>query len=577
MISTTWDTEDKSLVGQALVATCDSIVADQVSYYDNLTYYAKLYKDSAYYDWMPNSNNAMDILNGNNTVAYNVLRVCVDTLQAKVTLHHPSPKCLTMQGSEELQESAKDMEKFIGGVIYENDIYEKANKSFRDCALYGMGILKFYAENNRIKCCVVSPSKIVVDNRACLTGNPVFIGHIEYIEKATLLEMFPDKLELIESAHTVDSNTYGTHPRSLIKVYEGYKIKIGNTTGRHVIAISSGALLDEPYNDDSFPYLVIRLNDDLMGWYGIGLGEQICGIQEEINAVLEKIQNNMNLLSVPFILKPREGQIHDEQLLTNETARVVEYSGGIRPEIQYPPAVSEQVFQYLETLFSKAFEIAGISQLSATSQRQPGLTSAVAMRTHLDVETQRFSLISKRWERLFIEAGKVIIKLAQQISNENEEGYKVQYPDKQFLGKLNFKDVNLQEDQFVLQISATSALPLSPAGKLERVVEMVNSRIISPEEGRQLIDYPDLEKYNRLANVDIDDLEKTFEYMLKHGKYLEPLIYQNLQIGIKLGTSYYLRAKMDGISEEKTDLVLRWLQEASQLIATVTQAPEVTE
>jgi hypothetical protein len=573
MYSTVWDKEDSALAGQSLVSTMESVIDDQQNHYNNLIYYASLYKDKSYFNWLPGGQeDTIDRLLDTTPVTYNVIRMCVDTLQSKVSLHQPSPKVLTSQGSETLQESAKDMEKFILGVIYENDLYEVAKKALRDACLYGMGVLKVYEENNRVKVCIVNPYKIVVDNKACLTADPLFIGHYEYIERNTLLELYKDKSDIIEQASAVEK-TGGTHPRDLIKVYEGYRKKVGSDKGRHIIAISSGSLIDDEYMEEDFPYVVIRFQDDLMGWFGIGIAEMLSGIQAEINKTTTKFQTNMNLLSVPYLLKHRSSEVHDEQLLSNEEARLVEWSGNIKPELVVPNAISSQEFEYLENLFSKAFEIAGISQLSVTSQKQPGLNSGVAIRTHLDVETQRFSLISKRWERLFIDISKQIIKLAQRISERDEAGYKIQYPDKQFIGEINFNDVNLQENQFVLQISAASALPLSPAGKLERVVEMVNAQMISPDEGRKMLDFPDLDKFNRLATADVDDLERLFESFIKGGKYIEPLIYQNLQLGIKLGTSYYLRANLDGVSESKLNNILRWLQEASDMLAPP-QAPQ---
>lgn len=563
-----WHEESPELVGQALIATMESILADQENHYENQLYYARLYKDSQRIDWIPGNydEDAIDNLLDEEPITYNIVRVCVDTLQSKITLHKPTPKLLTSQGSESLQEAAKDAEKFIGGVFYENDIYEKAKRAFRDACLYGMGILKVFESNMRVKAICVHPSRIVIDNQAALTSEPAFLGHYEHMDKDSLMDMFPDKKDVIEKASQDVVGHGSTHPRKQVKVFEGYKKKIGDKVGRHVIAVDSGALLDEEYHRECFPYVVLRYQDDVLGWYGIGVAEQLRGIQEEMNTITRKVQSNFNLLSVPYILKHRGSQIHDEHIANNEEARIVEWSGNQPPEIVTPPAVHPQTFEYLERLWQKGFEIIGISQLSATSQKQPGLNAAVAIRTHLDVETQRFSILSKRWEALFVELGKRIIELAQDICLRNEEGYKVQYPDKQFLGEINFKDLDLQKDQFVLKVHSASALPMSPAGRMERVIEMLNAQMVSPEEARQLIDFPDLEKFNRLATAHIDDLEMVFEHMLSKGKYIEPLVYQNLEMGIQLGTSYYLRGKLDGISERRLDLVLRWLDEAKEII-----------
>jgi hypothetical protein len=553
---------DSDAAGQSMCQTAQAILDDQVYIQNNIRYYASIYKETMISGLAPGEfryNNFFDMESVTGfPMTFNAVRTCVDTLVNKVSQHKPDPKFLTSAGSETLQKKAKNMEKFVKGVFYENNIDEQATKALRDSCLFGLGAARPYIVNNKIVIEIAHPSNIIVDQQCALNGMPNTIFHREFITKEDLFDLWPDKEEIIENSKNMQMTDAGMMKRDLVTVWEAHRRSVNGKPGRHMIALDSGVLLDEEYLEEYFPYAFIKYADDIMGFYGIGVAEQLRAIQSEIDKTAFKIQGNMELLAVPFILKHRGSEIHDEELLTNMKARLVEWSGSVPPQIVAPDAISPQVIAYLENLFKKAYEIVGISQLSSSSHKPSGLNSAVAMRTYLDIETTRFSVLSRRWEQFYIDLAKLVVRLAGKC-----KGYKVPYFDKT-MEIVKFE--GLDESDFVLQVHPASSLPTTPAGKLETVTEMLNSGMISPEEGRNLLSFPDLEKSNMLASAAQEDLEATFEHMLDKGEYIEPLIYQNLGLGMKMGTSYYLRAKIDGIEEEKLDLLLRWMHEANDLM-----------
>jgi hypothetical protein len=559
-----WSDEPKFEAHQACLNTVESIINDQARKYEDMKRYATLYKDETVVGFDPGEyRKAYDDFE--EAISYNVVRSCTDALTSKITMNKPAPRFLTQAGTEDLQEKAKQQEKFVGAVLQTEQVYDKAQRTFRDACIYGHGVLKVLPMDGKVTIEVIHPSRIVVDNNACLDRPPRTVWQKTYMDKSQLLELFPKSKDAIEDVKVRSVSSSSSLVRDLVEVWEVWKLGTEEHPGRHMIFSENTTFLDESWTDDRFPFCIIKFSDDVMGWFGIGLAEQLEGIQVEINELLRKIQTNMNLLAVPYVLKERGSDVHDEHIMSNEDARLIEYTGPNPPQIITPPAANPQVFQHLETLYQRAFEIAGISQLSATSQKPAGLNSGVAIRTFHDVETQRFAVIARRWEQLFVELAKRIIDCARGLVN-SEEGYEVRFVNKDTLEHINFLDIDLDEAAYVLQVYPASSLPQTPAGRLQTVVDLMQGQMITPEEGRQLLDFPDLEKSNRLATASLDDLEATFEHMLGKGKYIEPLPFQDLVSGIKLGVSYYLRAKMDGIRQERLDLVLRWLDEASNML-----------
>lgn len=570
-----WWTEDKYKATELLLATVTAVEADSERKLEEMKAHAARYKDQSVVGFNPGdwrrgtSDEELDP-----PISYNVIKSVIDTLTSKITMHKPAPRFLTQSGTEVLQEKAKGLEKFSLGIMDHEDVYDKAVTAFRDGCIYGLGVLKIFPKDDKVSVEVIHPSRIIVDNNAALDGKPRTIFQKMYVDKVSLLAMFPNKASAIADAKTKALNTNGALIRDMVEVYECWYLGCGDVPGRHAIFSESATYLDEDWEDHDFPFVFFRYSNDLMGFFGVGLAQELEGIQLEINVLIEKVQRNMNLLSVPYILKPKESEVTDEHLLTNAEARLIEYVGPTPPTIVVPPAIHPQVLQHLETLYKKAFELAGISQLSATSVKPKGINSGVAMRTYNDIETQRFSVIARRWEQLFVDIAKRIIACAKKIATE--EGYEITYVGDASIEKINWNDVNMEDDSFVLKVYPASALPQIPAARLERVVEMLQAGMLDSMEARQLLEFPDLEKSNRLANASRNDLEAVFESMLSKGKYIEPIKFQNLAVGVKMASSYYLRAKLDGIKQTRLDLLARWMEEAVSMLVPPPPEPEET-
>jgi hypothetical protein len=224
------------------------------------------------------------------------------------------------------------------------------------------------------------------------------------------------------------------------------------------------------------------------------------------------------------------------------------------------------VFSYLEQLWARAFELVGLSQLSATSKKPADLRSGAALRTYLDVETVRFAVAQDNWEQLFVGLAKAIVCCARRLA-KRKPNWSVNYfgADK-VLQKVNWKDVKLEDDQFQVRVYPISALPLQPAARLERAAELFQSQAITQEQFLVLADMPDTEKWARLATAPFEDLEKTFEYMLKpDANYVKPLEFQNMEIGVPLCQSYWSRAACDEAPQEALDRLEQWMVDAQEL------------
>ena len=185
----------------------------------------------------------------------------------------------------------------------------------------------------------------------------------------------------VQASRTTDNIDFGnTTLVDQIEVLEAWHLPSGEgaTDGRHVICISNATLVDEQWDKGSFPFVFVRWTDPMLGFWGEGVACDIQGMQVEINKLLMKIQRAFHLMSVPRIYVENGSKIR-KSFFNNEIGTIIPYTG--QPPVQMtPPSLNREIFDHLERLYNRSFEIAGISQMAATSMKPAGLNSGAALR-----------------------------------------------------------------------------------------------------------------------------------------------------------------------------------------------------
>ncbi len=559
-----WWEEKQGGIGKALLDTVESL-QDQhdarVLKYKRLT---GLYKDTRFNGFYPGEwrDNELE-----RKESYNVLKSSIDTITAKITQQDVNPSASTFGAAEDLQSKAKAMEKLVLGVMQKEQAHTTSSLCFRESGITDVSVAKVFEQNGDICIRKIHPSRIMIDEDASLDGRPPSIFQYEWYTKSQLRYMFPKAKSIINSA-SADMIDYGGKLISeRVKVYEAWQRPLGpKFPGKRVVIVDGGGLLGmDDWTDKEFPFVIGRWEHDLQGWHGVSLAEQLEGVQNQINEILENISINLEETR-PFWLVPTGSQINwDGELGRNDFNRMVEYTGPTPPTRATPPAVGEQEIRLLQHLIEWGYEIAGVSQLSATSKQPANFESGRAIQMYLDVETIRHSMSAKMYQQWHVDMFNQIVCCARRIARRNPN-WAVSYMGKdKDLQQIKWSDANLEDDKFQLHVHPISALPQHPAARLERVMELARDQLIDRETFSSLASMPDLEKHNQLTNAPYEYLERTFEHMLSpDGKYIAPLRYQpNLETGIKMATNYYLRHKVLDTPDEQCNRVARWIEEAS--------------
>lgn len=559
-----WWTEPEEDAGEAMRATLDLIKRDQLSFRDaNLTH-MRMYRNLAMVGLGPHTGFVTSPGMGS-PLSLNVVRNMCNAAQSKIAKNRPKPWFQTSGADVKTQQKAQKLEQYIKGVFYQQDVYTKSSRSFLDSTIFGTGVLKVMPGKKRVNIERVFTPEVVVDNVEGMHCEPRNIYQYKYIDRGQLIASHPEQKEKILGIPTLEFNyedeeinaVYDHYATDLIRVEEGYHVasEEGADDGVYCKA-ANGVLLERlPWKHDWHPYVMMRWSTSPLGMWGMGLAEELRGIQLEINRIVRDIQNAFRLLSNPYVLADRASNISRGQI-TNVPGSILLFTGR-PPSVYAPSVVHPEVFAHLKWLYEQAYAIAGISQLTAQSQKPTGFTSGRAQLVHSDQESERFATVTREWEGAHMDVAKLALKVSQGV-----RGIKVKSFGGFSYNEIDFhKDLDVSEDDFVLQVMPTALLGDTPEAQIEGAERLTKAGLISePSEVLQQFDHPDMKALVRRKTAPRVFAELTIQQMLDGGQQEVPVEESDLALTLKVATEMYVEAKLQGYSEENLSKVRNFMK-----------------
>lgn len=505
-----------------------------------------------------------------NRVTLNIVQSMVDTVVSKITKNKPKPLFLTSGGDWSAQRKAEKLTQFIDGQFYATDFYSKRVLAVQDSCIMGTGALKVYREGKKIKVERTFIDELTVDEQESLYGEVRQISQTKRIHKDVLISLFPEKKAAIELAASAEISQWATNAANnrdgdMLRVIESWRLRSGPDAddGKHAIVLDTVDLFEEQYDKDYFPFLFWRWSVRPIGFWGQGIAEQLTGIQLEINKILRTIQISMHLVSIPKIFIEASSKIIESHL-NNKIGGIIKYVG--TPPIEGKlGTIPPDLFNQLDRLYNRAFEVIGVSQLSAMATKPQGLNSGKALRTFNDIESERFMTVGQRDESTVLLAATMLIDLGKEIYEEFGE-YEVKTAGKRGMDRLKWEDVHMDEDMYIMQVFPVSALSRDPAGRLQDVQELMSAGLVGKEDGMKLLDFPDLQRFYNFNNAGLENIERAIELMIDDGDYQTPEPYQNLELGLVKMQQAYLMYKNGNAPEERLELFRRWIEDAQSIL-----------
>lgn len=578
--SVRWWDEKGDDQAQAIKQTLDGIDEENSALQEAHLRHMRLYRNLAMVGFGPYGYSRSDVTLGA-PLSLNVIRNMVNAVHSRITKNRPRMTFQTANGNFEQREKARLLQRFMDGLFYRGNVYKETSKTFLDAAIFGTGFLKTIPGPKKDMPILferVFAPEIRVDPVEGMHGRPRNIYQIKYLDIKVVERKYPDVdlSALAPMSWSDDVAVWGFVPdrrnKDVLRVVESYHMASEKGADDGIVSVSSqGVLLNtRKWHYEFDPFCRMHWGPGPLGFWGMGLPEELIGIQVEINRIVRKIQMAFALLANPYIFIDRASNVQRGHMTDIPGSQIL-YNNK-PPEIHAPQVVSPEVFMQLERLYRWAHEIAGMS----TNQVSGGSKSYESGRAQL-VDNQtgdiRFASVHRGWETLHEEAAYKSLRYVEKerrsitVKSFGEEGY----------DEINFADhIDLNEDEWVMKIRPTSALGEEPAAQLDQAERYVKSGLIQhPEEILEQMEAPDIAAYVKRVTAPKRLVEKMVTVMLKGGPQQSPEPQMNLMLAADIAQQMYLEAKLDGIDDSRLKKVRRFIQACVRLsqVASPSGAP----
>lgn len=501
-------------------------------------------------------------------VTENIIASVVDTATSLIGKSRPKVTVLTDGGEWSAQQTAKKIEKYIGGQFDALGVYDIMAKVFRDSCIFGTGCVHAYIKNGEVNVERVIPSEIVVNEDTVRSGEPLEMHRVRLVSKTVLKHKYK------KYAYEIDTSGRGIYDERFTQadpdtalIVESWRLPVAGK-GRYTLCVENCTLEDRDYSAKQFPFVFYRWSPPLTGFYGQGLAEYLLPYQIRLNELTDFIQRCQDLIAVPRVFVEAGSKLLKTQL-NNEVGAITSFVGQ-PPIFHTPQAITAEIYNQLDRLKTGAFEMAGISKMAAQATRPEGIEAGVALRELSDNQSQRFSIQQARYERAHIDLAKLIIELVKPLGKTAPRAFLA----KSFVETIPWPDVDFEKNRYVFSLQPSSVLGDTPAGRLSRIVEIAQYGVpIKPQVMTRLLSHPDVQLEDERSTSALEHAEWVVEKLLD-GDYVAPDSFMDLVLTLDRVISAMLTAVRGKAPDDVVEGMRMWIEEA-QLMLQEAQAAQM--
>jgi hypothetical protein len=151
----------------------------------------------------------------------------------------------------------------------------------------------------------------------------------------------------------------------------------------------------------------------------------------------------------------------------------------------------------------------------------------------------------------------------------------VKIAGKNFMDTIKWSDVKMDEDAYVLRCFAANILPTQPAGRLQKVQELVQAGWLDKAQGKKLIDFPDLESEMQKDLSSTDLTNKMIDQILEDGTWVSPEPEMDLNEALSVSQKRLIEAQLNKYPEANIELLTRWREAAKSMLPAPEPQPVV--
>lgn len=577
-----WEAQDEKTRSEQLCSTFAYLKTNQTADLRKMAVCARLYSGQPLFSFIGANMSLMDQYSplAPNRPTFNLISSITHTLQSKLSQNRPSPVFLTDNGDYKQRNLSKKLNSFLQGEFFRLKAYDHGADILADALGWsGTGVLKVYKTMDR-KVAIERKlrSTIFVDAQEAAHGNPRRLYECALYDRDVLMDMFPKYKDIIAKAEkaTMDKSSQAAKTVSdLVMVVEGWSLPSGPEAddGMHAIACSAGELFSESWKRDCFPFVFLQHHKRTLGFWGMSIAENLMGTQLELNSLLDTISKSIKLTGVPRIFYESGAKIN-KAAFSNKIGTLIPVAGGpANIKIDTSAPVNGDLYAERQRIIEFGYQQEGASQLAATAQKPAGLDSGEAQRVYNDINSERFAALERRYSNFYVDLAYQVIENVKEIIEEDGKYETVFVDRKKGRREIVLDNVKLLDDTFIIQCYTESSLPKDPAGRLQKVTEMIQSGMIDIQEGRRLLDFPDLGQMETLANAAEERIFQQLDEVVEHGRLEMPDEFMPLPKAEQIVVQYINLYATCKLEEHKMDQLRDWFQAVQVIKAKMMPPP----
>lgn len=425
----------------------------------------------------------------------NVIKSVIDSLVSKLANQKVRPYFTSMNGTWKTKKILRDVQQYFDVLFDNKDIHHKISNAFRSACIMGKGHVFIDPFTYEIKdLCAHEVATLMSEERY---SQPKHCA-VRYLH-------FP-KRDLAN--YGIDLKRYSAETVDLLIYIDLIEHKVE-------LYVNGSLMKKETYKPNILPLVTLYYNIPVFGNSTTSVVHELDGIQTQIDYINSQIAaaTQLSPANQTFVI---EGSNLAPKDLANKAGMV--YGIKMPAGVNTPPVVSvaprpfdPQWLELQKYYIQQAYEVVGISQLSAMSKKPSGLDSGAALQTMEDIESDRFETQVSHYVQSYVDLAKTIIEVLPEDDNI--------LPDSLNTSSLSWKDVKKQSALFKVQYSAATALSKDPAEKVKQILQLSQVGLIGPDKISRYLDMPDLEDAYKDAAAVADGVAECIERAIEEEDY----------------------------------------------------------
>ena len=507
---------------------------------------------------------------------WNVLRSVCMTAASLVGRSRPRAQFVTTGGDVQAKRRSEQGTKWCDGWAAKERLYETTFEILVDCLRFDFGCLQVYEDNGKVCCQRILPSEVRADPLDALYGKPRTVYRRRFVSKHSVIMKcrrlaktgqlpkgvkLPELEATVKAAETIDP--IGVDMVSgLLRVEEAWhrRTTAEDDDGYHVIAIKGATIFEEKWKKDYIPLVFLQWERATTGMGGISLAMQLEPMQSWLNRLLARTERGQKLMCVPRLLIPRGSKVVKGSI-SNLVAGGIEYTGNVPPSAVQWPGMGQEIYQFMETLVQKMYDLPGINRNAAQGEKEAGTESGEAIRESIDIQQTRLQVFNQNWEQLHVNIFEIAIDMVTDIVNRDVKvegaekgkdtvgkpmGYVVDVDNDGVLERLDWKELDLDINECKVTVYPVNQLPATPQGRLDFIKDMLSAGLWDMNRARAAFDDLDTGSASDLEDAVFDLISQHFEDMAYDGipHFPGPVQLGNFDLTTRLGMQYLAEGEL---------------------------------